>query len=204
MIRRLFLRLALAGLASSLAVAAHAAEPSPEDKAMVDAAAVYLQGLASAEAKFTQTAPDGQTSTGTLYLQRPGKARFAYDPPTFMTIVSDGRTVWLKDGRLGTLDHAPLNRTPLDILLAKQVRLDRGVKVARVDRNSEGFALTALDAHNESDGRIVIYFAARSSGVVTALRGWNLTDAQGRTTRVRLGDLEPHALSASLFTPPQK
>src|ERR1700760_1617839 len=98
MIRRLFLSLAAAALVVG---AAHAAAPiSPEDKAMTDAAAAYLQSLASAEAKFTQTAPDGQTSTGTLYLQRPGKARFAYDPPMLMTIVSDGKTVWLEDGKL--------------------------------------------------------------------------------------------------------
>ena len=202
MIRRLFLSLAAAALLS--AGVAHAAELSPEDKAMTEAAAAYLQSLASTEAKFTQTAPDGQVSTGTLYLQRPGKARFAYDPPMLMTIVSDGKTVWLKDGKLGTLDHAPLNRTPLNILLAKQVRLDRGVKIARVDKNSEGFALTALDAANEGDGRIVIYFAARPSGAVIALKGWNLTDAQGRTTRVRLGELAAHSLPPALFAPPPR
>ena len=171
---------------------------------MADAAAAYLQGLTSTQASFNQTAPDGSTSTGTLTLQRPGKARFAYDPPTLMTIVSDGKTVWLADGRLKTVDKAPLSRTPLSILLAQEVRLDRGVYVRRVDRNAEGFALTAQAKDHESEGRIVIYFAAGAAGKVTALKGWNLTDAQGRTTKVRLGDLTAKSgLSPSLFAPPK-
>ncbi len=204
MLRRLFLS-AACGLA--LASAAHAAQPtlSADDKARVEASAAYLQALATVEAKFTQTAPDGQTSTGTLTLQRPGKARFAYDPPTLMTITSDGKTVYLYDGRLKTVDKAPLSRTPLNILLAQQVRLDRGVKIARVDKNTEGFALTALDSHNESDGRIVLYFATKPSGDVLALKGWNLTDAQGRTTKVRLGDLASKSgLDPALFTAPKR
>ncbi|CAN5261302.1 outer membrane lipoprotein carrier protein LolA [soil metagenome] len=204
MLRRLFLT-AACGLA--LAGGAHAAPAtlSPDDKARVEASTAYLQGLATVEAKFTQTAPDGQTSTGVLTLQRPGKARFAYDPPTLMTITSDGKTVYLYDGRLKTVDKAPLSRTPLNILLAQQVRLDKGVKIARVDKNTEGFALTALDSHNESDGRIVLYFATKASGDVSALKGWNLTDAQGRTTKVRLGELTAKSgLDPALFMAPKR
>ena len=78
-----------------------------------------------------------------------------------------------------------------------------GVVVKRVDRNSEGFALTAQAKNHESEGRIVIYFAAEPGGRVTALKGWNLTDAQGRTTRVRLEALAARSLPASLFTPPR-
>jgi outer membrane lipoprotein-sorting protein len=204
MLRRLLLSLAFAALACA-PMAATAAALSAEDKAMADSAAAYLQSLGGAQAGFTQTAPDGSVSTGTLYLQRPGKARFAYDPPALMTIVSDGKTVWLWDGRLKTLDRAPLSRTPLNILLAQQVRLDRGVKIGRIDRNSEGFALTAQAAGHESDGRIAIYFATGAGGRVTALKGWNLTDAQGRTTRVRLDDLSPRSgLSPQLFEPPRR
>lgn len=200
MLRRLFVA---AALAAALTTPAHAAI-SDADKASADAAAAYLQALGSVQVGFTQTAPDGSTSTGTLYMQRPGKARFAYDPPALMTIVSDGKTVWLADGRLKTVDKAPLSRTPLSILLAQQVRLDKGVYVRRVDKNAEGFALTAQARDHESEGRIVIYFAATPAGKVTALKGWNLTDAQGRTTRVRLGDITPKSgLPASLFTPPK-
>ena len=64
---------------TSLPVAAATSAP-PTDMALVDKAAAYLQGLRSAEAKFSQTDPRGAVTTGTFSLQRPGKARFAYDP----------------------------------------------------------------------------------------------------------------------------
>ena len=171
---------------------------SPADRTAADRAADYLQGLATVSARFTQTAPDGRGSTGVLYMQRPGKARFEYDPPERMLIVSDGRNVALSDMRLKTFNRYPLSATPLNLLLAKQVRLDRGVKIGRVDRNAEGFAITAVDIAHQADGRIVIYFADNAGRL--ALRGWNVVDAQGRTTKVRLGELQPRgSVPAALF-----
>ena len=171
---------------------------SPQDRATADRAADYLQGLATVSARFHQTAPDGRPSTGVLYMQRPGKARFEYDPPARMLIVSDGRNVAVSDMRLKTFDRYPLSATPLNLLLAKQVRLDRGVKIGRVDRNAEGFAITAVDIAHQADGRLVIYFA--DEGGRLQLRGWNAIDAQGRLTKVRLGDLQPRSgLTPALF-----
>lgn len=171
---------------------------SPADRATADRAADYLQSLATVSSRFTQIAPDGRASAGVLYLQRPGKARFEYDAPERMLIVSDGRNVALSDMRLKTFNRYPLSATPLNLLLAKQVRLDRGVKIGRVDRNAEGFAITAVDIAHQADGRIVIYFA--DTGGRLALRGWNVVDAQSRITKVRLGELQPRAaLAPALF-----
>lgn len=84
----------------------------------------------------------------------------------------------------------------MNLLLAKHVRLDRGVSIGRVDANAEGFAITAVDVAHMGDGRIVIYFADDP----TALTGWNLTDGRGRTTQVRLGPLTSRSgLDPSLF-----
>ncbi len=172
---------------------------SPQDRSSAERAADYLQSLATVSARFEQTAPDGQVTHGTLYMQRPGKARFEYDPPARMLIVSDGRTVALSDLRMKSFDRAPLSATPLNLLLAKQVRLDRGVKIGRVDRNGEGFALTAVDIAHQAQGRLVIYFA--DAGGRLSLKGWNVVDAQGRTTKVRLGYLQARSgLSPDLFT----
>lgn len=204
--RAVLAALLLAPAAASAAPAPAAPAPSfrtpyalsPQDRRDAERAAAYLQSLDTASAKFEQVAPNGQTTHGTLYLQRPGKARFEYDPPARMLIVSDGRTVALSDLRLKSFDRAPLSATPLNILLAKQVRLDRGVKIGRVDRNSEGFAITAVDIAHQADGRLVIYFA--DAGGRLQLKGWNVIDAQGRLTKVRLGELQPRSgLSPDLF-----
>ena len=98
----------LAGLialsATGLAGAALAAPLSAEDKALVDRAVAYLQGLNSAKGRFVQTDPRGSQTEGSFYLQRPGKARFAYDTPSSKLLVSDGRFVSEADTRLKTVE----------------------------------------------------------------------------------------------------
>src|SRR6185312_3964305 len=66
---------------------------SPADQALVARATAYLEGLTQAKARFVQTDGRGQTSQGTVWLKRPGRARFAYDPPSGLLVVSDGGTV---------------------------------------------------------------------------------------------------------------
>jgi outer membrane lipoprotein-sorting protein len=176
---------------------AAASSLSPDDQALVDKATAYLQGLKSVTGRFTQTSFNGSTSTGAFYMQRPGKARFQYDPPAQMVVVSDGYNVSVVDSRLKTHDQYPLGRTPLVILLARQVRLDRGVVVTQVDQTADGFAITARDGRKEASGRITLNF----SNDPIALRGWSVIDAQGRETKVTLGALTPATdLDPNLFT----
>ena len=90
---------------------------SAEDKALVDKAAAYLQNLAAAKGEFIQTDGRGRTLRGTFYLQRPGKARFEYAPPSGLLIVSDGSNVNVHDRRL--ILHFPVSRINHDPVHAK-------------------------------------------------------------------------------------
>ena len=47
----------------------------------------YLNSLQTAEAPFTQITEDGTISTGKLYIKRPGRVRFEYDPPEEAIVV---------------------------------------------------------------------------------------------------------------------
>jgi outer membrane lipoprotein-sorting protein len=166
------------------------------DRELVYRAADYLQALKTAKGRFTQTSSRGPASTGTLYLSRPGKARFEYDPPAQLLVVSDGRNVSVYDRRLKTFDRYPLGATPLAIFLSRRIRLDDEVKVTRVARSAGGFAITVADAKGNADGRLVLDFADQP----LALRGWTVVDGQGVETRVRLSGLAPAgALDPSLF-----
>ena len=197
--RRLIL---FAGLACATLVAAPSrADPdngglSPEDKALTDQAAAYLQGLAEAKGRFEQTDPHGVVSHGDLYLSRPGRARFAYDPPSSLLVVSDGRKVWVTDPRLRTVTSYPLKSTPLALFLADEVRFDRGVVVDRVERFDGGFTLYARDGHHWSQGRLELSFATGPM----RLTQWSLTDPRGATTQVRLTEFtETSGLDPALF-----
>jgi outer membrane lipoprotein-sorting protein len=192
-----------AGLALSLAGPAFAqvAPPAPaklsaEQQAMVDKATAYIQGLTSAKGRFVQTDPRGTVTQGTLYLQRPGKARFAYDPPAGLLVVSNGNNVNIFDSRLKTFESYPLSRTPLALLLAREVRLDRGVVIADVRPLADGFTIIAQDAKRQTLGRITLDF----SNAPVALIGWTVTDVKGGQIRVRLSDFaETSALDPKLF-----
>ena len=180
------LTLALAALALAGPVLAQApARLAPGDQAQVDRAVAYLQGMGEAKAHFVQTDARGASSQGTVWLKRPGKARFAYDPPSGLLVVSNGSTVSVADSRLKTFDAYPLMSTPLSLFLAKTIRLDRGVQVTRVAQMSDGFSITARDIRKETAGQITLTF----TDAPLALVGWSVSDAQGRATRVALSGL---------------
>ena len=172
------------------------AKLSAEQKALLDKATAYIQGLSSAKGRFVQTDQRGTQTQGTFYLQRPGKARFQYDPPAGLLVVSNGNNVNIFDSRLKTYESYPLSKTPLNLLLAREVRLDRGVVITDVRPLADGFTIVAQDAKRQALGRISIDF---SNGPV-ALMGWTVTDIKGGQIRVRLADFAETAnLDSKLF-----
>src|SRR5450432_2779799 len=175
--------LALAAAAAVLPPLGAFAGPAPAlpagDQALVDKAVAYLQGLTEARGRFTQTDGRGATTGGELFLKQPGKARFAYDPPSGLLVVSDGGRVIVQDKRLNTFTAYPLGATPLSLFLAKTIRLDKGVQVTRVARAADGFQVTARDGKKETSGQIQLSFTDSPM----ALIGWSVTDTQGRTTQ---------------------
>lgn len=181
--RTLTLSLALAALAGpALAQGALA----PEDQALIEKATAYLQDLWEAKGRFVQTDARGQSTQGTFYLKRPGKARFEYDPPSGLVVVSDGAAVTVADARLLTFTRYPLFTTPLSLFLARTIRLDKGVTITSVERQGPDFTIVARDGHRKTAGQLALTFSENPIQLVS----WAATDAQGRTTRVRLQGLE--------------
>ena len=170
---------------------------SAEDRTVVQQAQAYLQALTSAQGTFVETGPGGQRREGRFYLQRPGKMRFEYTSPAGLLVVSDGYNVKRYDPRLNNFQQVPLGRTPLSTFLARNVRLDQGVRIDRVTRMSSGaFAITARDSGRPNDGAVVLAFA----GDPMRLHEWTITDAQGARTRTQLTALQPASnLASSLF-----
>jgi outer membrane lipoprotein-sorting protein len=97
-------RQALRLLASVVALAgtrvpARAAPPraatlSAQDQAELVRVQTYLDEIKTLQSRFQQFSPEGGTTAGTIYLQRPGKMRIIYDDPTPILIVADGREVY--------------------------------------------------------------------------------------------------------------
>lgn len=105
----------------------------------------YLRGLTSLSSRFQQitlSADGGRMveSSGTLYLQRPGKFRWEYDSPVKQVIIADGKRVWLHDLELNQISHQSqgkaLNGTPAQLLAADEP-IDRHFEVLPWDGGDE-------------------------------------------------------------------
>jgi len=88
--------------------AATTAAFSPAQRAQVDKMSAYLSSVHQMHAHFVQVAPDGSQSQGEFYVQKPGRVRFKYDPPSPLEIIADGKSLVVRDRKLGTQDVYPL------------------------------------------------------------------------------------------------
>ena len=143
---------------------------------------VYLNGLHTLTARFLQVAPNGATSQGTAWLERPGRMRFQYDPPSPLLLVAGHGLLVFHDSQLDQTTNIPLDRTPLGILLADKVQLTGAVTVTNVARPQNLLALSLVRTASPGDGTLTLYFAENPM----LLREWVVTDAQRQQTRVTL------------------
>lgn len=146
----------------------------------------YLNGLKTAQSKFTQVNDDGSISTGTLYIKRPGRVRFEYDPPEASLVMAGGNTVAIFDSKSNTGPATyPLERTPLSIILAENVDLGRARMVTGHASDGKTTTVRAQDPDHPEYGNIELVF----TGSPTELRQWVITDDAGARTTVILGEL---------------
>ncbi len=70
---------------------------------------------------LTQTNADGSKSKGTLYIKRPGRARFEYDPPMKSLVLASAGSVAIFDEKSNEPpEQYPQRRTPLNLILARR------------------------------------------------------------------------------------
>ncbi|MEM6483039.1 MAG: outer membrane lipoprotein carrier protein LolA [Pseudomonadota bacterium] len=162
------------------------ASPSLADKLSLGEISAYLNSFTTAEGRFTQLNEDGTTSTGQLVLKRPGRMRFEYDPPAEVLVIADGTRVGIIDGKSNTGPEAyPLHRTPLKIILARNVDFTRARMVTGHASDGTTTTVRAEDPDNPEYGSIELIF----SGEPVELRQWVINNAEGGRTTVVLGTL---------------
>lgn len=159
----------------------------------------YFNGIRTLEARFMQFNADGSRSTGTLYMRRPGRARFEYDPPDKSLVVVGGGTVSIFDGRsnLTRPEEYPLKQTPLQIILERTVDLDRRNMVIGHRGDERTTTLVAQDPEAPENGRVELVFQNQP----LTLAGWIVIDGQGQRTQVQLERIKMgHQLPSRLFS----
>jgi outer membrane lipoprotein-sorting protein len=167
-----------------------AAQRSPQPAALTDQdradlarIETYLDGLRTLTARFVQMDARGGTAEGTLWLQRPGRMRFEYDPPAQILLVADGTFVIFHDKSVRQTSHIPIGATPLSVLLAERIRLTGGdVVPVRVERFPGVIQVTVVRAGRSGEGSITLTF----NDPPLELRQWTVVDAQAQAVRVSL------------------
>ena len=166
----------------------------PDIVARVEA---YLNGIRTLRAGFTQIAPDGATSTGKVYIERPGRMRFEYDPPEELLMVARDWRLVVHDGRAGQTSTVPVGRTPLGLLLSEEIRLGGPVTIRSIAEIGGELHLTVFQTEEPGRGDLTLIFGLEP----LALRRWEVLDAQGKRTRVLLENLETNVpLDDQLFS----
>jgi hypothetical protein len=81
-----------------------------KQRALLEKISGYLSGVQTLVGSFVQVGPDGRRVEGSFYIQKPGKVRFAYNPPSPIEIIADGSAVVVRDRSLDTQDFYPCRR----------------------------------------------------------------------------------------------
>lgn len=159
----------------------------------------YLNGLTTLKTEFRQYNDDGSVSTGTLYIRRPGRMRFEYDPPEQALVIASASAVYIIDRKSNQLPETyPLSRTPLSLILGRSIDLTRANMVQQSRFDGAATIVTASDPDNPDTGSIELTFTDSP----TQLREWVIFDATGGRTKVELGAFETGIeLPGSLFSP---
>ncbi|HZH11410.1 MAG TPA: outer-membrane lipoprotein carrier protein LolA [Microvirga sp.] len=161
-------------------------QPLP-NSAVVERANAYFTNLNTLIADFTQVGGDGRRMGGTLYLQRPGKVRFEYDPPATLEVIADGRSVAVRDRKLATQDLYSISQTPLKFLLRERVNLGQDIKITGISSEPNAVRINLEDSSTlGGTSRITLFFDPE----VQNLNQWRIIDAQGFQTVVVLNEVQ--------------
>ena len=167
------------------------------DKISLNALSSYLDGLRHVEAKFTQINADGSLSTGALYIKRPGRIRFEYDPPNdALVLASQGQLAIFDPKGNDVPESYPLSKTPLSIILADTINLsgERMVRGHKFDGTST--TLTVQDPEYPERGLLALVF----TGPSPQLRQWVIEGQNGEQTTIVLNDVATDmSLNDNLF-----
>ena len=172
--------------------------PLAAKEVSLDALSAYLNSWKTVEASFVQVNADGSKAKGKIFIQRPGRARFEYAAPDKNLVIAAGGQVVIFDARSNEPpEQYPLARTPLNLILARNVDLGSAKMVIGHGEVGDVTVVKAQDPKHPDYGTIDLVFSANP----IALKQWIITDDIGNQTSVTLDNLVTgQTYPASLFS----
>ena len=154
--------------------------------AVVDAVNVYLTGLTTMISPFTQESSDGSVATGLFYLDKPGKMRFEYDPPSPALIIADGEVLAIYDKKSTRGPQVyPQSSTPLSLLTRNDIDVTQSKFVRLIETRNGKIQVVLFDPEHTDRGSMRLIFDQNPM----ELSQWVITEGNGLESVVRLGRL---------------
>lgn len=162
----------------------------------------YLNGIKTFKAKITQTNPNQQQLSGTVYINRAaggdyGKLRIEYDQKDQDLVIADGEKLILHNPHTRENTSYSIDQTPAAFLLQKKLDLEEDLTVKSLTEKN-GKVELVMTKFGAGDASVTLKF---STEPMLKFDGWVIVDAQGNHTDVSLKDVVIGIdLSPSLFT----
>lgn len=157
----------------------------------------YFNNIKSLEADFVQTASNGSSAEGKLFIAKPNKIRMEYAPPVSVLIVGDGNYIVYNDKELDQVTNIDYDDIPATMILGNDLKIDnKNIKITDYYEDA-GTTSVTLDYANKGDvGPITLIF----SNDPFELKQWRIIDPQSVEVAVSLyGTQKDTGLDASMF-----
>ena len=173
------------------------AKAQTENKDLIKKTSEYFNNIESLKSKFIQIDQNGNSSSGVIFLQRPGKMRIEYNKPDQILIVVDGYYLIYVDQEIDQATYMDINDTPAKYLVDPDWSF--GSKAIEIyDANTDGDLINiyAKPYDKKSKERIKFIFKEKP----LELRQWEIIDQKKNSITVTLYDVElNNELESKLF-----
>ena len=137
------------------------------------------------KSRFVQSSSRGNFAEGDIYLQRPGKVRFEYDPPHPVLLIADGNSFLYYDKDLKNATFIPMDSSPLWFLIRDRVSLTNEIDIIDLTEEGSTISITVRGKKSGELGQVTLVFSDKP----VELKKWMMTDAEGTAIQVAL--IEP-------------
>ena len=158
---------------------------TPDEQQLIGAINAHNSAIRTMTGRFNQIDTQGYRAEGTFGLQRPGKIRFRYDPPSRQEIMSIGQGFYVIDRKEKTQYAYPQDKVPLRQFLDSEIDLLHAGLVA-IDQSDDYLDLTLQDETPAGTVRIALIFDKTTQELVQ----WVLTSPDGSELTFSLYDVE--------------
>ena len=143
----------------------------------------YLRGIDTLVATFSQENADGTMSSGTLYIDRPFRARLAYDPPSPALIIANSGQVAVFDRKSNAGPSIyPLRRTPFYAILTRNADLSDPKYLIGLHVSGNTSEIHLRSRPNNAKAVVKLIFTNEP----ISLTGWTVIDEFGNRVAVTL------------------